>query len=77
MERLDHALQFGWATDLWPSLLTRSNALMRSMKAMYNGICCSLHVSCSCRRETTMSRFARSAVTPGRYAPPASGGGSV
>ena len=34
-----------------PSLLTRSNAFVRLMKATYKGICCSLHFSCSCRRE--------------------------
>ena len=39
---LDHDLQFGWATYLLenikePSLLTRSNDLVTSMKAMYNG----------------------------------------
>ena len=69
MESLDHALQFGWATDLWrtlkrPSLLTRSNALVRSMKAMYKGICCSLHFSCNCRREKIMSIVDRSARKP-------------
>ena len=37
------------------SLLTKSKALVRSMKAMYSGLCCSLHFSCSCLREKTMS----------------------
>ena len=37
------------------SLLTRSNAFVRSMKAIYRGICCSLHFSWSWRREKTMS----------------------
>ena len=46
------------------SLLTRSNALVRSMKAMYNGICCSPHFSCNCRRETIMSIVDRSARKP-------------
>ena len=36
-----------------PSLLTRSNAFVRSMKAIYRGICCSLHFSWSWRREKT------------------------
>ena len=36
------------------SLLTRSNTYMRSMKAIYRGICCSLHFSWSWRREKTM-----------------------
>ena len=38
-----------------PSLLTRSNALVRSMKAMYKGIWCSLHFSFNCRREKIIS----------------------
>ena len=38
-----------------PSLLTRSNAFVRSMKAIYMGICCSLHFSWGWRREKTMS----------------------
>ena len=63
------------------SLLIRSNALVRSMKAMYKGICCSLNFSCSCRGEKTMSIVDCSARKPhcdsGRYYPPASGGVSV
>ena len=47
-----------------PSLLTRSNALVRSMKAIYKGICCSLHFSCNCRREKIMSIVDRSARKP-------------
>ena len=47
-----------------PSLLTRSNAFVRSTKAMYKGICCSLHFSCSCRREKTMYIVDRSARKP-------------
>ena len=46
------------------SLLTRSNALARSMKAMYMGICCSLHFSCNYRREKIMSIVDRSARKP-------------
>ena len=46
------------------SLLTRSNAFVRSRKAMYQGICCSLHFSCSCRREKTMSIVDRPARKP-------------
>ena len=38
-----------------PSLLTRSNAFVGSMKAIYRGICCFLHFSCSWRRQKTMS----------------------
>lgn len=34
-----------------PSLLTRLKALVRSMKAMSRGLCCSLHFSCGCQRE--------------------------
>ena len=34
-----------------PSLLIRSNAYVRSMKEIYNGIFCSLHFSCSWRTE--------------------------
>ena len=69
VERLDHALRFGWATDLWEnlkdaSLLTRSNALVRLMKAMYKGICCFLHLSCNCQREKIMSIVDRPARKP-------------
>ena len=38
-----------------PSRLTRSNALVKSMKGVYKGICSSLHFSRSWRREKTMS----------------------
>ena len=34
-----------------PLLLTRSKAIVRSMKAMYSVCCCSLHFSCSWRTE--------------------------
>ena len=34
-----------------PSLLTRSKAYVRSVKAIYNDIFCSLHFSCSCFSE--------------------------
>ena len=37
------------------SLLTRLKAFVRSMKATYKGICCSLHFSWSWRREKTVS----------------------
>ena len=47
-----------------PSLLTGSNALVRSMKAMYSGICCPLRFSCSCRRKKTMYIVDRSARKP-------------
>ena len=53
-----------WRTLKRPSLLTRSNALVRTAKATYKGICCSLHFSCSCRREKTMSIVDRSARKP-------------
>ena len=36
------------------SLLTKSKALVRSTKAMYSGLHCSLHFSGSCLREKTM-----------------------
>ena len=39
----------------WPSLLARSKALGRSMKAMYSGFLCSLHSTCSCHNERTTS----------------------
>ena len=35
-----------------PLLLTRSKALIRSMKAMGSGTCCSRHFFCSWRKET-------------------------
>ena len=47
-----------------PSLLIRSNDLVRSLKAMYMGICCSLHFSCNCRTEKTMSTVDRLARKP-------------
>ena len=47
-----------------PSLLTRSNALVGSMKAMYKGICCSLHFSCNCRMKKIMSIVDHSARKP-------------
>ena len=48
-----------------PSLLTRSNALVRSMEAMHKGIlCCSLHLSCNCRRNKILSIVDRSARKP-------------
>ena len=66
-----------------PSRLTRSNAFVRSMKAMYKGVCCSLHFSCSYRSEVAIEvilltvQLGSHIVTPGRYAPPASVGVSV
>ena len=59
-----------------PSLLTRSNTLVRSTKACVQGhtmrvlsgvqghVCYSLHFSCNCRRETTMSSVDSSARKP-------------
>ena len=38
-----------------PSLITRSKALVRLMKAIYKGTFCSLHFSCSCRIPKIMS----------------------
>ena len=38
-----------------PSLLTRSKAFVRSMKATKSFCRCSLHFSCSCWRENTIS----------------------
>ena len=38
-----------------PSLLTKSKALVTSVEAKYSGLCCSLHFSCSCLREKTIS----------------------
>ena len=46
-----------------PSLLTRSTKV-RSTKATYKDFCCSLHFSCSWRREKIMSTFERSARKP-------------
>ena len=46
------------------SLLTKSKALVRSMKAMYSGLGCSLHFSCSCLRERTMSIVDLTALKP-------------
>ena len=42
------------------SLLIRSKTLVKSMKAIYKGTVCSLHLSCSCRREKIMSVMKRS-----------------
>ena len=47
-----------------PSLLTKSKALVKSMKGMYGGLCCSLHFSYSCFRETTMSIVGLLALKP-------------
>ena len=48
IEKLDHVLRFGDIRS--PSLRTTPNALVTSMKATCKGICCSLHLSCSCQR---------------------------
>ena len=69
MERLDHALQFDGQpiferTLKRASLLTRANALVRSMKAMYKGICCSLHFSFNFRWEKITSIVDHSARKP-------------
>ena len=37
------------------SRLTESKAFVKSIKTMYNGLCCSLHVSCNCLGVNTMS----------------------
>ena len=47
-----------------PSLVTRSKALVRSMKAIYKGTFCSLHFSCSCRTQQIMSVVKRSDLNP-------------
>merc|ERR1712096_161117 len=47
-----------------PSLLTRSKALVRSMKAIYKGTFCSLHFSCSCRTEKIISVVERLDLNP-------------
>ena len=48
IEKLYHVLRFGDIRS--PSLRTTPNALVTSMKATCKGICCSLHLSCSCQR---------------------------
>ena len=50
VEGLNQALQLGWAANLGQDSeealsAERSNARVRSMKATYRGICCSLHFS--------------------------------
>ncbi|KAL8572201.1 hypothetical protein ACOMHN_049377 [Nucella lapillus] len=47
-----------------PALLTRSNALVRSTKAMNRGRLCSRHFSCSCLRENIISIVDLSARNP-------------
>ena len=47
-----------------PDLLTRSNALVKSMKAMYRGRLCSRHFSCNCLSEKIMSIVDLSALNP-------------
>ena len=42
-----------------PSLLTRSKALVKSMKTMKRGCCCSLHFSCSYLTEKIISTVER------------------
>ena len=80
VERLDHALQFGWANDLWENFKEAISADQIKRLSEMNE-CCSLHFFCSCRRERTMSivdiQLGSHIVTPGRYVPPASGGVSV
>ena len=39
-----------------PSLLTKSKALVRSLKATYRGMFCSLNYSCSWQRENHVYR---------------------
>ena len=67
-----------------PSLLTISNALVRSMKAMYKGIkyyavLCTSLVTVEGRRSCLLLTVQHGShiVTLDRYAPPASGGVSV
>ena len=47
LQRASRRSSSGAGTGL--SLLTRSKTFVRSIKAMYNGICCSRHFSCSWR----------------------------
>ena len=47
-----------------PSLLTRSKALVRSMKALYKRRFRSLHFSCSCRTEKIISVVERLDLNP-------------
>ena len=62
-----------------PSLLTRSYALVRSMKAMHKGmhaVLCTSLVAVEGRRPCLLLtvQLGNHIVTAGRYAPPASGG---
>ena len=47
-----------------PSLLTRSKALVRSIKPIYKGMFCSLHFTSSCRIEKIISVVERLALNP-------------
>ena len=47
-----------------PVLPTASNALLKSTNTMYNGHSCSMHFSCSCRRQNTISTVLRFPLKP-------------
>ena len=65
MERLDHALQFGWAADLWENLKEAVSAdYIKRLIEINESDVRSLHFSCNCRREKTMSIVERSARKP-------------
>ena len=53
-----------WSRVDSPFLLTKSRALVRSIKAMYNGYLCSRHFSCSCPSEKIMSIVDLPALNP-------------
>ena len=63
----------GRAADLLQEREQNSSAqkaLVRSIKAMYNGICCSRHFSCSWRTEKIISTVDLSALSPrSKYLP--------
>ena len=87
MERLDHALLFGWATDLWENLkdavsadkITRLSEINESDVQGHKAVLSTSLVAVEGRRSCLLLTVQHGShiVTLGRYAPPASGGVSV
>ena len=81
MERLDHALQFGWATDLWENLKDAVSAdyIKRLSEINESDALCTSLVTVEGRRSCLLLTVQHGIhiVTLGIYAPPASGGVSV
>ena len=88
VERLDHAMQFGWATDLWENLkcavfadqIKRLCEINESdVQDRASAVLCTSLVAVEGRRPCLLLtvQLGRHIMTPGRYAPLASGSVSV